>query len=198
MSRVEARSTSYIPREVFQEHGTYVTIPVKLLKPTQPLEHFRNKSTSYVTQILNQEGIEFMRENPIHVVLFPNLTCTEAAIDDGHHRARFAPKFGIRAIPSLVIDISTVARMLNRDEQIERARYEYDIDMAINSFAQKLGPEKYREPGRIPPSVRDAQDLIIWLREKQTKPRSDSRNGVQQLFVPNQTYLPNYSYSTCV
>lgn len=146
------------------EHGIYTEIPVGLLWPTQPVEHYRRPSTRYVIQILSMQGSRFLRDNPISVILVSN---SHLAIYDGHHRARFAPKFGIRMIPSLVTDINTVAEVFNRDGGRESEIFECDMGEAIISMAGRLKPEKCIVPAKIPTLVRDAQELTIWLREMQ-------------------------------
>lgn len=91
-----------------------VTVPQRVVFGIQPREEYRNGSTKRVKSELSRAGIEFLQANPVFIVaLWSSNEKLRLVLVDGHHRARYAPRYGIRDLPcevSFVESLEAVAK----------------------------------------------------------------------------------------
>lgn len=97
-----------------QDEKIRVTVPQRVVFGIQPREEYRNGSSKRVKAELNQHGREFLERNPVFVVaVWSSLDLLRLILVDGHHRARYAPRYGIRELPCEVSLVESLEAVTN-------------------------------------------------------------------------------------
>lgn len=141
--------------------GVPVMVPIVLTEePYQPAYLFgRQTRRQYepwkrrITEVkIGNCGIICLKENPIPAVLVPYKYGTSRIVSyEGHHRGRYAPKFGIKAAPSVVYAPETMAEILNRRkfrDPLNPFSSHVDAKEVINvlNYQVEAALESFREP----------------------------------------------------
>ncbi len=102
------------------EGGVRVMVPIKILSGTQNGEAYSQSRRRYVENQMRTNGVQFLQENPIQACFIPSdgdqngNQFGRLAILEGHHRARYAPKYGISKVPTAIFTLEQTARVLNK------------------------------------------------------------------------------------
>ncbi|MBI2442957.1 MAG: hypothetical protein HYV40_03550 [Candidatus Levybacteria bacterium] len=92
-----------------------LTVPVHFLHGIKGPGHFKYRSLKHVDGAYREykDSSQMLKTSPIEAVFFPYADGGCAAIIQGHHRARRAPKNGVTVAPTLVLTLAQGARLLN-------------------------------------------------------------------------------------
>lgn len=164
-NKIETKSISNRQPDAFRQCGQYIEVPVQFLWPTQPLSHYRRSSIRKVQHALAEFGIKFMQEKPVNALLLPYSNSSTIAIDDGHHRSRLAPNFGISVIPCFVASIIDISKYLGLDSKSERQLVENCILGAL-ADNHPLSQRFHVKNIDIPKPISDPRELRTWLYEE--------------------------------
>lgn len=145
------RERLYYPHEVadFGEHELSgrqeVAIPLYYLHGRQPAEEYDRKKTLAIKKDLERYGLSYLRRYPILTCGIPTINGLQIVIIDGHHRARYSPKYGIYAVPSLIFDSAQMAKAYKIGTADFEQRLQEEVSETIRSFSQRMG-QNYRLP----------------------------------------------------
>lgn len=130
----------------FQQHGVRIDIPQRFLWGRQKIREYCGSNLIYVKHALAREGKAYLDKHPIAVVFVSADEGSFLTIYDGHHRARTAPAFGIRQIPSEVVCLDQLAAYLDRNTTELKEIFDRQRQSAYESFwwkAKILEAPKY-------------------------------------------------------
>jgi hypothetical protein len=102
--------------EKINGRGQKLVIPDHFLFGTQEPAEYSQAKRKTVREDLRLDGIDFLRKNPVIVLMNVFNKGIQLTIVDGHHRTRFAPQFGIHDIPCLVVDPQTLVDVINKEK----------------------------------------------------------------------------------
>jgi hypothetical protein len=99
----------------------FVDVPHYCFFGTQPITEYSQKKETLVKRLLSTNGKDFLTRCPVISTALPvNINSPNDFYDnphdvyqlvllDGHHRVRFAPKYGILSIPTTILSLSQTA-----------------------------------------------------------------------------------------
>lgn len=131
-------------------NGQKLIVPRTYLFGTQELSEYSQAKRKQVIREFEQHGEKYMQENPVIVLGHTFEKGIQLIIIDGHHRVRYAPKFGIVNIPCLIVDSKTLTAVINKtkDTNIDPEEFSLktlqNVANALNSFDQRI--VNYKSP----------------------------------------------------
>lgn len=135
-------------KEITAGLGTRMIIPQRYLFPRQGHDEYGQSKRKKV-ELEFRRNPHYMDENPVIVSVLQYKNSTVIAIIDGHHRVRYAPKYGVKDIPCVVLDIEELVYTLNKSEternnvtaDSAKEKIEQEILLAQESFVRKGIPD---------------------------------------------------------
>lgn len=146
--------------ECFERHGIKVDVPISYLAGRkEPLQYSRRQQKT-VRNFISNQGKQFLNENPIWAVLVPSESFSSLVIIDGHNRARFSPAFKIHRIPTIVVDVATLANYWNMQPTQLAERFDKQTNLALAAFMKKS--HKVGRPQNLPREIA-ASNLLTFF-----------------------------------
>lgn len=135
-------------KEITAGLGTRMIIPQRYLFSRQGHDEYGQSKRKKV-ELEFKRNPNYMEDNPVIVSILQYENSTVIAIIDGHHRVRYAPKYGIKDIPCVVLSIEELVYTLNKSEtkrnhvtaESARKKIEQEILLAQESFVRRGMPE---------------------------------------------------------
>lgn len=125
----------------FATRGILRSLPISYLWGIQGPGEYSNGKRKRVESLLAANGMCFLQERPVSSVLVPSNSDTWfAALVDGHNRARYAPKFGIRHTTTHIVSLSQLAEHLSCNTDTLADVFIELASCAIGNF-QKINPK---------------------------------------------------------
>jgi hypothetical protein len=130
--------------------GYRLLIPRAYLFGTQELTEYSQAKRKQILAEFEKDQDQYMHNNPVIVLANSFENGIQLIIIDGHHRVRYAPKFGINNIPCLIVDPKTLISIINSEKGTSMSteeftsRIEQNVADALNSFDQKI--VNYKSP----------------------------------------------------
>lgn len=120
--QIQYKDIDNFPDNIFTEEvlheGVRLMIPRGYIFGTQEKGEYdssKNRSinkTKLAKKALKEGGINYLKENPVILCTLPGENALQLALVDGHHRTRYAPRYGIRTIPSIILTAEQTAPIL--------------------------------------------------------------------------------------
>lgn len=141
--------------------GTRLMVPRFNIFGIQPVEDYSRVTEREIVEGYRQSGMNLLYESPVWLCAMGKNSIMTLALIDGHHRARYAGKFGIHLIPSIVFTPEEAATLWNRHpkatSQLSVAEYmamlEEGMGQALKSFDRLCSDSK------LPKSIPDVDSI---------------------------------------
>lgn len=119
-----------------ETEGARLMVPRFNIFGIQPAEDYSRITERKIIEGYQQDGINLLYESPVWLCALIKNSITTLALMDGHHRARYAGKFDIHMIPSIVFTPEQAVALWNENPKCTKS---ITVDEYINMMEEGMG-----------------------------------------------------------
>lgn len=129
-----------------------VLVPFRFLHGIQPKCEYTRAKERRVKHDLRTGGFNFLLEHPITLCLDSGAHSSTLSVLDGHHRARWSPKYNFRLIPAVIYEISAISQMMARSKKTHTENFQSAIDRGIGETISSFQGDSFHTiiPAKLP------------------------------------------------